>query len=92
MLHESTVSRALLHKYVQLPTQDVVPFDVFFENAVTVKGTIASLILEEMPETPLSDQAIVDELTSRGLSVARRTVVKYREEMRIPASYIRRQR
>ena len=91
-MHESTVSRALLHKYVQLPTQDVVPFDIFFANAVTIKGTIASLISEETLDTPLSDQAIVDALTSRGLSVARRTVVKYREEMRIPASYIRRRR
>jgi len=91
-MHESTVSRALLYKYVQLPTQDVVPFDIFFENAVTVKGTIATLVAEESAESPLSDQAIVEVLTERGLTVARRTVVKYREEMRIPASYLRRQR
>ena len=91
-MHESTVSRALLYKYVQLPTQEVVSFDIFFENAVTVKGTIASLIAEEPAGSPLSDQSIVDLLTERGQSVARRTVVKYREEMRIPASYLRRQR
>ena len=91
-MHESTVSRALLYKYVQLPTQEVVSFDIFFENAVTIKGTIASLIAEEAAETPLSDQAIVDVLNERGMNVARRTVVKYREEMRIPASYLRRQR
>ncbi len=77
---------------MQLPTQDVIPFDIFFENAVTIKETIATLILEEADDAPLSDQAIVDALTDRGLSVARRTVVKYREEMRIPASYIRRRR
>ena len=91
-MHESTVSRALLHKYVQIPSGDVLSFDVFFENAVTIKGTIAALVSEETADTPLSDQAIVDVLTSRGLSVARRTVVKYREEMRIPASYLRRRR
>ncbi len=91
-MHESTVSRALLYKFVQLPTQDVAPFDIFFENAVTVKGAIASLIEEESPDSPLSDQAIVDALLSRGQTVARRTVVKYREEMRIPASYLRRRR
>ena len=91
-MHESTVSRALLHKYVQIPSGDVLPFDVFFENAVTIKGTIASLVSEETPAAPLSDQAIVDALIARGLSVARRTVVKYREEMRIPASYLRRRR
>ncbi len=91
-MHESTVSRALLYKYVQLPSQEVVSFDIFFENAVTVKGTIAALVSEEPAEAPLSDQSIVDVLTERGMSVARRTVVKYREEMRIPASYLRRQR
>ena len=91
-MHESTVSRALLYKYVQLPTQEVVSFDIFFENAVTIKGTIAALVSEESADTPLSDQAIVDALHERGMSVARRTVVKYREEMRIPASYLRRQR
>ena len=91
-MHESTVSRALLYKYVQLPTQEVVSFDVFFENAVTIKGTIAALIAEENTDAPLSDQSIVDILSERGVSVARRTVVKYREEMRLPASYLRRRR
>jgi len=89
-MHESTVSRALLYKYVQLPSQDVASFDVFFENAVTLKGVIASLVSEETPGLPLSDQAIVDALHERGFTVARRTVVKYREEMRISASYLRR--
>ena len=91
-MHESTVSRALLYKYVQLPTQEVVSFDIFFKNAVTIKGTIAALVSEEAADAPLSDQSIVDVLHERGMSVARRTVVKYREEMRIPASYLRRQR
>ena len=91
-MHESTVSRALLYKYVQLPTQEVVSFDIFFENAVTIKGTITALIAEEAAEAPLSDQAIAEVLNARGMNVARRTVVKYREEMRIPASYLRRRR
>ena len=91
-MHESTVSRALLYKYVQLPSQDVVSFDIFFENAVTLKGIIADLVSEEAPGLPLNDQAIVDALQERGFTVARRTVVKYREEMRISASYLRRRR
>ena len=91
-MHESTVSRALLYKYVQLPSQDVVSFDIFFENAVTLKGIIAALVSEESPGLPLNDQAIVDALQERGFTVARRTVVKYREEMRISASYLRRRR
>lgn len=91
-MHESTISRALLQKYVQLPTQDVVSFDVFFENAVSIKEIIASLVAAETREAPLCDQAIVDALTERGHTVARRTVVKYREDLRIPASYLRRRR
>ncbi len=89
-MHESTISRALLYKFVQLPTEEVAPFDIFFETAVTVKDTIAALIAEETFGLPLSDQAVVDALSARGMTVARRTVVKYREEMRIPASHVRR--
>jgi RNA polymerase sigma-54 factor len=91
-LHESTVSRALLHKYVQLPTQEVVTFDIFFENAVSIKDAVAELIAGEPADSPLTDQALVEMLSERGFRVARRTVVKYREELRLPASYLRRQR
>lgn len=91
-LHESTVSRALLHKYVQLPSQEVVSFDIFFENAVSIKDAVAELIAEESPDAPLTDQTIVKILQSRGITVARRTVVKYRDDLRIPASYLRRRR
>jgi RNA polymerase sigma-54 factor len=91
-MHESTISRALLHKFVQLPSQEVVSFDIFFGTPPTAKEAIAQLIAEENPTAPLSDQAIVEELTRRGLSVARRTVVKYRDELRIPASYLRKKR
>ena len=91
-LHESTVSRALLHKFVQLPSQEVVSFDVFFENAVSAKDIVAGLIAAESDDTPLSDQAIAETLKQRGYPVARRTVVKYLEELRLPASYLRRRR
>ncbi len=91
-MHESTISRALLHKYVQLPSQEVVPFDVFFKQAVGVKEAVAQMIAEEDAGAPLSDQAITAALMVRGHQVARRTVVKYREELRIPASYLRRRR
>ncbi len=91
-MHESTISRALLHKYVQLPSQEVVAFDIFFEQAATIKDTVAELVAAENADTPLSDQAIADLLKARGTVVARRTVVKYREELRIPASYLRRRR
>lgn len=91
-MHESTISRALLHKYVQLPSQEVVSFDIFFGSGSNAKDAVASLVASENPMNPLSDQAITEALNTRGIRVARRTVVKYREELRIPASYLRRQR
>lgn len=91
-MHESTISRALLHKYVQLPSQEVVPFDLFFEQSIGAKEAVMSLISAEDISAPMSDQAIMEALKVRGTCIARRTVVKYREELRIPASYLRRRR
>ena len=91
-LHESTVSRALLHKYVQMPSQEVLQFDSFFASAGSAKEAIASMIAEESPDHPLSDEALRHELKEIGIVLARRTIVKYRESMRIPASYLRRRR
>lgn len=88
--HESTVSRALLHKYIQLPNQDVLPFDVFFAPASSIKDSLAQLIAEEDPKNPYSDEALRKKLSEAGVEVARRTIVKYRESLRIPASYLRR--
>jgi len=91
-LHESTVSRALLHKYVQMPSQEVLSFDSFFASAGSAKEAIATLIADESPEHPLSDEALRNELNEIGIVLARRTIVKYREALRIPASYLRRRR
>jgi len=91
-LHESTVSRAVQHKYVQIPIGDVVPFDIFFGSVASAQEIIAQMIAEENVNSPLSDQAIAEALKARGMNIARRTVVKYREDMRIPASYLRRKR
>ena len=89
-VHESTVSRALLRKFVQLPNQDVISFDEFFTPAGSIKDTIVQLIASEDPANPYSDERIRQMLEEGGRGVARRTVVKYREAMRIPASYMRR--
>ena len=91
-LHESTVSRALLHKYIQLPSQEVLQFDSFFASAGSAKEAIASMIAEESPDHPLSDEALRNGLNEIGIVLARRTIVKYRESLRIPASYLRRRR
>lgn len=89
-LHESTVSRATANKYIQLPSEEVVPFDFFFDGSVSVKDMIGELIGMEDKSSPLSDQQIAEILHSRGLNVARRTVVKYREAQKILSSRQRR--
>ncbi|HEY3414775.1 MAG TPA: RNA polymerase factor sigma-54 [Armatimonadota bacterium] len=82
-VHESTISRTVADKFMQLPDGDVMPFSYFFGRATNVKQEVAALIAEENPRVPLSDQKISDILNERGFCVARRTVMKYREELNI---------
>jgi RNA polymerase sigma-54 factor len=89
-MHESTVSRATAKKFVQLPNQEVVNFDVFFNPSLSIKTTIEELISNEDPAKPLSDRQIVDILKERGIDVARRTVVKYRSAQKLLSSNRRR--
>ncbi|MGI6295672.1 MAG: RNA polymerase factor sigma-54 [Armatimonadota bacterium] len=89
-IHESTVSRATANKYVQLPSEEVVSYDFFFDSAVSVKDLIGELIASEDKTCPLSDQRIAEILAERGFDVARRTVVKYREAQKILSSRHRR--
>lgn len=89
-LHESTVSRATANKFIQLPNQEVVSFNIFFNSSLSVKDAIGEIILEEDPAHPLSDQQIVALLLDKGIQVARRTVVKYRESQKILSSTRRR--
>ena len=95
-MHESTVSRVTTRKYLHTP-RGTFEFKYFFSSGVaTVDGGSASataiqamlrkLIDEEAPAQPLSDQALTEELRRRGITVARRTVAKYREAMNIPSS------
>lgn len=89
-MHESTVSRATANKYVQLPSEEVVSFDFFFDGSTSIKDLIGDLIAAEDKKNPLSDQQIAEILQERGLNVARRTVVKYREAQKILSSRQRR--
>ena len=93
-MHESTISRVTSNKYIQCP-QGLLNFRYFFSNAVatsrgemsssTVKDMIRQIVSDEDTKEPLNDQKIVDILNSRGISVARRTTAKYREELKIPS-------
>ncbi len=98
-MHESTVSRVTTNKYVQTP-QGLFELKFFFHSgiatgrgemvsSISVKKMIQDLVAEESPQKPLSDQEITRSLKQRGLSIARRTVAKYREELGILPSHQR---
>lgn len=99
-IHETTVSRAIANKYMLTP-RGTFEMKYFFtpgyRNAdgvsvsnKTIKDTIANLVAEEDPAHPLSDKVIVDKLKEKGLQVARRTIAKYRDELKILPSHLRR--
>jgi RNA polymerase sigma-54 factor len=86
-LHQSTVSRAVADKYVQLPNRKVIPFAAFFEPSRSVKDVLKEIV--ELEPGPLADAELAEELARRGYLVARRTVAKYRKRMGILPSTMR---
>ena len=101
-MHESTISRVTTNKYMHTP-RGVFEFKYFFsshlssasgedQSSTSVRAKIRKLIGAENPAKPLSDSKIAKLLADEGISVARRTVAKYREAMNIASSSDRRQR
>jgi RNA polymerase sigma-54 factor len=101
-MHESTISRVTTNKYMHTP-RGVFEFKYFFsshlstasgedQSSTSVRAKIRKLIGAENPGKPLSDSKITNLLKDEGISVARRTVAKYREAMNIPSSSDRRNR
>ncbi len=101
-MHESTISRVTTNKYMHTP-RGVFEFKYFFsshlstidgedQSSTSVRAKIRKLIGAENPAKPLSDSKIAKMLAEEGISVARRTVAKYRESMNIASSSDRRQR
>jgi len=92
-VHPSTVSRAVSSKYAHTP-QGVFELRYFFSESVQglliLKRRVKKLIEEEDPSRPLTDEQITRILQSQGIQVTRRTVAKYREDMRIPSTHQRR--
>lgn len=98
-LHESTISRVTSNKYLSC-SHGVYNFRFFFSNALagedgeisstSVKEKIRKIISEEDAAKPLSDMSIAGLLKSQNITIARRTVAKYREELKIPAQIQRR--
>ncbi len=94
-MHESTVSRVTNNKYIATPA-GVLELKYFFSRAMVsasgracsgtaIRGLIRDIIDSESPERPLSDAEITRQLAQQGLVVARRTVTKYRQMLRIDA-------
>jgi RNA polymerase sigma-54 factor len=98
-MHESTVSRVTTNKYMHTP-RGVLEFRFFFSSHVTgdegeqsstaVRAKIRKLVSSENRDKPLSDSEITRLLLEDGIRVARRTVAKYREALKIPSSSDRR--
>ena len=99
-VHETTVSRTVANKYMTTP-RGVFELKFFFTPGLrtsdgvsvsnkTVQDRISKLVAEELPGDPLSDQAIQEKLQQAGITVARRTVAKYRIILKIPPSHQRR--
>lgn len=98
-VHETTVSRAVSGKYMQTP-QGIFEMKYFFTAGIqtasgdgmsntSVKDMISDIFKEEDPGKPLSDQAVVRMLQEKGIVIARRTVAKYRTELNILPSNLR---
>jgi RNA polymerase sigma-54 factor len=95
----STVSRITCNKYVQTPAGNVLIKNLFNEGIANQEGvavsvrrvqeTIQQVIQQEDKNSPYSDQQIAELLAGKGFKIARRTVAKYRDELRIPAAQMR---
>jgi RNA polymerase sigma-54 factor len=101
-VHPSTVSRAVANKYAHTP-QGVLELRFFFSEGsngpegadtplLVLKRKVRKLIDEENPRHPLTDDQLAAILQAQGIQLTRRTVAKYREDMRIPSTHQRRSR
>lgn len=85
-IDEGTVSRATANKYALLPNGRLISLADFFDSSLGVKDILRELIASEEPRHRLSDDELARLMHTRGLTIARRTVTKYREEMGIRSS------
>ncbi len=90
-LHESTVSRATAGKYVMLPNRKVISYNDFFTASLSIKDVIKEILEAEKGKgiDRLTDQVIVEKLAERNIYIARRTVAKYRNQLKILPSTLR---
>lgn len=86
-VHESTISRAVANKTVQLPNRKIVPLSSFFDRSLNVRSVLREMIINEAK--PLSDTELAEMLSEKGFDVARRTVAKYRAMEGILPAHLR---
>lgn len=88
--HPSTISRAVRHKWAQVPWA-LLPLTAFFVTGIPgLAERLRDIVRSEDPARPLSDAELVQRLAQQGCLVSRRTVVKYRQKLGIPPTYRRR--
>jgi RNA polymerase sigma-54 factor len=86
-VHESTISRAVSSKTVQLPNRRIIPMSKFFDRSLNLRTILKNIIVQE--GRPLSDSELVKLLDARGFKIARRTVAKYRAMEGILPAHLR---
>ncbi|MEW6651700.1 MAG: RNA polymerase sigma-54 factor, partial [Chloroflexota bacterium] len=87
-VHESTISRAVSNKTVQLPNKKIIPLANFFDRSLNVRTALRDIISGE--KNPFSDSQLARLLAQKGYDVARRTVAKYRAMEGILPAHMRR--
>jgi RNA polymerase sigma-54 factor len=98
-IHVATVSRAVADKFIQTP-RGVMALRKFFSGGTTneagedvawdaIKAALKDIIDHEDKAKPYSDEQLVEELKKRGLEIARRTVAKYRDQLKVPSARLR---
>ena len=98
-VHESTVSRVVANKYIATP-RGTIELKDFFSNRLSastgagtsstaVREKLRDLVATESANAPWSDEQLADRLKADGIAIARRTVTKYREALRIPPAWQR---
>jgi len=88
-VHESTISRAVANKSVQMPSGQIIPMAAFFDKSLRIRVTIKEMIQAEDRKKPLSDSDLVTLLKKKGYKLARRTVAKYRSMEGILPAHLR---
>jgi len=87
-VHESTISRAVANKTVQLPNKKIIPMSLFFDRSLAVRSILRQMI--ETEQQALNDTELRKRLQTKGINVARRTVAKYRAMEGILPAHLRR--